>query len=105
VKKAVKLLEHVVAVREKTLAEDHPDRLASQHVLAVAYRADGQVKKAVKLLEHVVAVWEKTLPEDHPDGLASQHALARAYQPDGQVGKMQKHQRSLLPVPSSGVGS
>jgi hypothetical protein len=69
------------------------------------YQADGQVKKAVKLLEHVVAVQEKTLAEDHPARLASQHELAGAYQADGQMGKMQKYQRSLLPVPSSGVGS
>jgi hypothetical protein len=33
VKKAVALLEHVVAVWEKTLAEDHPDRLAAKKAL------------------------------------------------------------------------
>jgi hypothetical protein len=54
VKEAVKLLEHVVAIREKTLAEDHPQRLVSQHALAQAYKANGQVKEAVELLEHVV---------------------------------------------------
>ena len=48
------LLEHVVKVEETTLAEKHPDRLASQHALARAYQANGQVKEAVALLEHVV---------------------------------------------------
>jgi hypothetical protein len=72
-KKAVELLEHVVRVRESTLAEDHPDRLTSQHELATAYQADGQVKKAVELLEHVVRVRETTLAEEHPDRLTSQH--------------------------------
>jgi hypothetical protein len=52
-----------------SLAEDHPHRLASQHTLAGAYRADGQVGKAVKLLEHAVAVREKVLAEDHPSRL------------------------------------
>jgi len=33
-KKAVELLEHVVAVRERTLATDHPDRLASLDALS-----------------------------------------------------------------------
>ncbi|RKK87424.1 hypothetical protein BFJ68_g17050 [Fusarium oxysporum] len=85
VTEAVKLLEHVVAIRGKTLAESHPDRLASQHELARAYQANGQITEAVKLLEHVVAISEKTLAESHPSRLASQHALAGAYQANGQI--------------------
>ncbi|KAF2496457.1 kinesin light chain, partial [Lophium mytilinum] len=85
IKKAVKLLEHVVNVRKKVLEEEHPNQLASQHGLAGAYQADGQIEKAVKLLEHVVNVRKKVLEEDHPDRLASEHALAGAYQADGQV--------------------
>ncbi|PWI65122.1 hypothetical protein PCL_07421 [Purpureocillium lilacinum] len=84
-REAVVVLERVVAVHETTLAETHPDRLASQHVLAMAYQADGRVKEAIELLERVVAVEETTLAETHPDQLASQHELARAYQADGQV--------------------
>ncbi|KAF9767582.1 hypothetical protein IL306_015229, partial [Fusarium sp. DS 682] len=82
---AVKLLKHVVAIREITLAENHPSQLASQHELAGAYRANGQIKEAVELLEHVVAVKEMTLAENHPDRLASQHALAGAYEANGQI--------------------
>jgi len=67
------------------LAEDHPDRLSSEHDLAIAYEENGQVKDAVRLLEQVVAIQERVLAEDHPDRLASQHALAGAYQADGQV--------------------
>ena len=37
--------------RQGRYLEDDPSRLASQHALALAYRADGQVKEAVKLLE------------------------------------------------------
>ncbi|KAL3587714.1 hypothetical protein FPOAC2_13612 [Fusarium poae] len=84
---AVELLERVVAVWETSLAEDHPDRLTSQHELARTYRANGQIKKAVELLEHVVAVQETTLTEDHPSRLASQHVLAGAYQANGQIKK------------------
>ena len=67
VQKAVKLLEHVVAVRKKVLVEEHPSRLASQHGLAIAYQADGQVRKAVELLEQVVAIRNKVLVEEHLD--------------------------------------
>jgi tetratricopeptide (TPR) repeat protein len=90
VQKAVELLEHVVAVKEKVLAEEYPSRLASQHELARAYKADGQVQKAVELLEHVVAVKAKVLAEEHPSRLTSQHELASAYQADGQVQKAVK---------------
>jgi tetratricopeptide (TPR) repeat protein len=82
---AVKLLERVVAIRTEVLAEDHPDRLASQHTLAIAYQANGQVKEAVKLLEHVIAIRTEVLAEVHPSRLASQHALAITYQANGQV--------------------
>ncbi|KAM0346534.1 hypothetical protein ACHAP4_011692, partial [Fusarium culmorum] len=51
-RQAVGILGHVVAIEETTLAENHPDRLASQHALAGAYQANGQVAEAVKLLEH-----------------------------------------------------
>ncbi|WKT41991.1 Nucleoside phosphorylase domain [Fusarium oxysporum f. sp. vasinfectum] len=91
---AVELLKYVVAVRETTLAENHPDRLASQHELAIAYQANGQITEAVKLLQHVVAVEETTLAENHPDRLASQHALAGAYKANGQIAeavKLLKH--------------
>jgi len=67
------------------LSEDHSDRLLTQHVLAMAYRANGQVNDAVRLLEHVVAINERALAEDHPSRLASQGVLASAYQANGQV--------------------
>jgi Tfp pilus assembly protein PilF len=75
----------VVSIREKTLAEEHPHRLTSQHTLASAYEVDGQIKRAIELLEHVVSVEEKTLAEEHPHRLTSQHALALAYKADGQI--------------------
>jgi hypothetical protein len=76
VMEAARLLKQVVEIKERTLAEDHPDRLASQHELAGVYWANGQVKEAVRLLEHVVEIRGRTLAEDHPDRLASQHNLA-----------------------------
>ena len=59
---------------EGSLAKSLPGQLASQHALAVAYRANGQIGEAVKMLEHVVVV-EDALAEEHPDRLASQQAL------------------------------
>jgi Tfp pilus assembly protein PilF len=84
---AVSTLEHVVKTRERILAEDHPDRLTSEHELAGAYLADGQTRKAVQMLEHVVEIRERISAEDHPHRLTSEHVLARAYLADGQMRK------------------
>ena len=78
-KEAVSLLEQMVKIKEQTLTEDHPDRLASQHILALVYRENRQVKEAVLLLEQVVKIEEQILTEDHPDRLSSQHTLAIIY--------------------------
>ena len=85
--KAVELFECIVTIQIEVLAENYPNRLASQHTLATAYRSNGQVQKAVELLEHVVAIEAEILAEDHPDRLASQHELARVYKANGQVQK------------------
>jgi hypothetical protein len=85
VKEAVSLLEQVVKIKEQTLTDDHPDRLASQYALAGAYRANGQVNEAMSLLEQVFKIQEQTLVEDHPSQLASQHALAVACRANAQV--------------------
>ena len=85
-REAVCKFREVLESRAQRLAEDHPDRLDSQHELAGAYRANGQIKKAIDLLEYVINV-ERKLAEDHPDRLASQHELARAYLENGQIEK------------------
>ncbi|KAM0322096.1 hypothetical protein ACHAQA_009725 [Verticillium albo-atrum] len=85
IREAVKVLKRVVAVRETTLANTHPDRLASQHALASAYQEDGQTKEAIKLLERVVAVQETTLADTHPGRLELQHSLACVYLADRRV--------------------
>ena len=97
-KEAMALLKQVVKIREQTLAEDHSDRLASQHELASAYEANGQVKEAVLLLEQVVKIQEQTLTEDHPDRLASQHALAGAYKANGQVKEAVSLQEQVVKI-------
>jgi Tetratricopeptide repeat len=79
VDKVVKLLEQVIAVQEKVVAEDHPSRLASQHALAMAYDADGQVAKAVELLKYVVSVKARIFRVCHPSRVVSESSLATMY--------------------------
>ena len=81
---ALHVLRELVEDRGQRLSEDHPDRLNSEHDLACAYLANGQINEAVELLEHVVKVREK-LAEDHPERLASQHELGSTYLANGQI--------------------
>ncbi|KAK4500587.1 hypothetical protein PRZ48_008776 [Zasmidium cellare] len=62
----------------------------AQHLLGMAYEAEGQIPEAVEILEQVVRVREEKLAEDHPDRLASQHELASAYQDNRQITKAVK---------------
>ncbi|GKZ98251.1 hypothetical protein AnigIFM59636_002484 [Aspergillus niger] len=52
IKEAVLWLQESCTWRDRGLAQNHPSRLTSQHELARAYQANGQVKEAVKLLEN-----------------------------------------------------
>src|SRR5437764_9201466 len=67
VKDAVRLLEQVVEIRERTLAEDHPDQLLSQQVLATMFWGLGQQAAALQLMKHVVETQRKVLDEHHPN--------------------------------------
>jgi tetratricopeptide (TPR) repeat protein len=76
-KEALQWLHHSCRFRA-ALAENHPDWLASQHVLAMACRANGQTNEAIQLLEQVVAIKKTSLAEHHLDSLISEHGLAGA---------------------------
>jgi tetratricopeptide (TPR) repeat protein len=86
IREAVDWLEKSRDLRSD-LPEDHPGRLLTQHVLAMAYRASGRTNEAVRLLEQVVAVHKRALAKDHPNRLAPQHELASAYRANGQISK------------------
>jgi len=87
IREAVDCLERCCSWREAILDETHPDRLSSEHALALAYADNGQVAKAVALLEKVVEIRRTTVDETHPDRLGSEHNLALAYQANSQVAK------------------
>lgn len=61
---------------QEKLAEDHPSRLASQHALAVAYRANGQISEAVELLKPVVLIKQRKLHVNHRSRTVSEDLFA-----------------------------
>jgi hypothetical protein len=73
------LLMHaaVVKIKEQTLDEDHPDRLASQHNLAIMYWDLGYRNAALQLMKHVVEIHRQVLDEHHPARTGSEACLER----------------------------
>jgi cytochrome c-type biogenesis protein CcmH/NrfG len=72
------MLEHVVAVRKRTLAEEDHSRLTSEQVLASAYLNDRRITEAIEMLEHVMAVQKRTLAEEDYSRQVSEGWLAYA---------------------------
>ncbi|KAI1321868.1 TPR-like protein [Xylariaceae sp. FL0255] len=87
IKKAIHILERVVAFQNKVLSREDSDRLASEHQLANAYRGDGRAKEAIQILKRVVAIKKRTLAEDNHSRLKSETTLAAVYIDSGQTRK------------------
>lgn len=84
--KAVEIFKEVVDVQSRAMTEDHPDRMASQHLLAISYAFNKQNDEATALFEHAVRIRER-LPEDNMDRLHSHQVLAVAYRVNGRISK------------------
>lgn len=67
---AIHLFKEVMRIEERTLADTHPDRLASQYRLATTYLRSGQFRNATQLLEYVESV-ERTCLEGKTTRLVS----------------------------------
>jgi Tetratricopeptide repeat len=71
-KEAGPVLEQLLRIREQSLAEDHPDRLASQHNLAVFYWESGSHETALDTMARVVEIHKQVLEEDQPSRQSSE---------------------------------
>jgi eukaryotic-like serine/threonine-protein kinase len=65
-----------VALRQRSLGEDHADTLAAKASLAALMRQQGQLGEARFLQECIVGASVAVLGRDHPDTLAAQSQLA-----------------------------
>jgi hypothetical protein len=76
VQRAIPLFERVLAGRQRVLGDDHPETMASWHLVASAYQEAGDMPRAVPLYERVLAGRRRVLGDDHPQTLASASNLA-----------------------------
>ena len=85
IQKALELSEQVVAVRKRTLGDEHPLTLTSMHNLSISYSDVGRIQEALELSEQVVVVMKRTQGEEHPDTLRSLHNLSNRYSDVGRI--------------------
>src|SRR5262249_38190214 len=79
-RKAAEQYEAAHALYARHRGPEHPDTLASMHLLASSYAALGRHADALRLREHTLAMRTATLGADHPDTLASMSNLANSYE-------------------------
>jgi len=92
------LYRFVLAVRKRTLPEDHPDLTAARSNLGVALRAGGDLDGALALREAVVAAYERSLPEGHRDLLRARMNLALSMGDIGDLAGARVLKESVLAV-------
>ncbi|KAI8711509.1 NB-ARC domain-containing protein [Fusarium sp. LHS14.1] len=78
-KKATRLLEHVVKRRSELVPEEDENRLQAEIELGRVYREKKQIEESIRLLESVLKVARRSFEEDHHLALKAQHELAQAY--------------------------
>jgi len=76
---ALKLQEHVLAIRKAKLGPDHPDTLNSMYNVANSYDALGRHADALKLREETLTLRKAKLGLDDPQTLLSMVGLAVSY--------------------------
>ena len=82
-KEAANLLNDALAIREKTLGENHPAVAATLNNLAVLYGKRGKYKDAEPLCKRALEIREKVLGSDHPDVAKQLNNLALLCQNQG----------------------
>jgi tetratricopeptide (TPR) repeat protein len=95
-RQALDLHQQVLAVRRRTLGDDHPDTLASMNKLAESRWILGDPHGARELHEQTLAARRRVLGDDHRDTLDSMNNLALDHQALGDLhGARDLHQQAL----------
>jgi tetratricopeptide (TPR) repeat protein len=78
-REALQLKKDTLAMRQRTLPEEHPDIALSMGNLASSYSALGMHREALQLKKDTLAMRQRTLPDEHPDIALSMSNLALSY--------------------------
>ena len=83
--KAAELCKRAIAIDEKTLPSDHPDRALAWHNLGSALQSLGKLTEAREAMEQAVAIREASLDADHPLLALSLNNLAQVLHQSGRT--------------------
>ena len=103
-KEAANLLNDALAIREKTLGENHPAVAATLNNLAVLYGKRGKYKDAEPLCKRALEIREKVLGSDHPDVAKQLNNLALLCQNQGKYEEVEKYYQRALAIYESKLG-
>jgi len=81
-----------LAIREKVLTAEHPDRAQSYNNLSLIYRDLGQLDQALAYQQKALAIREKVLAADHPSLATSYNNLSSIYKALGQLDQALEYQ-------------
>ena len=94
-KEAEAMYVEKLAMRRKTLPEDHPDIANSLGSLALLYMNQGRYDEAEPMYVKALAMSRKTLPEDHPNVQTVRRSLAdcrsRMASPGTETERVERH--------------
>ncbi len=99
------LYKRALAIREKSLGEEHPDVATSLNNLAGLYRAQGKYAEAEHMYSHALAIREKSLGKGHPDVATSLNNLAELYITQGKYAEAEPLYRRALEIYEKVVGT
>merc|ERR1711936_489652 len=97
-------LNDALAIREKTLGENHPAVAATLNNLAVLYGKRGKYKDAEPLCKRALEIREKVLGSDHPDVAKQLNNLALLCQNQGKYEEVEKYYQRALAIYETNLG-
>jgi tetratricopeptide (TPR) repeat protein len=100
------LFERSLAIKEKSLGDEHADVAVALNNLAELYRNLGRLSEAEPLFERSLAIKEKSLGDDHAAVATALNNLAILYAAQGRLTEAESlHERSLTIVEKSFGGN
>jgi tetratricopeptide (TPR) repeat protein len=99
------LKERALAIREKVLGPEHPDKADSLNNLALLLHAQGDLAGARPLLERALAIKEKVLGPEHPDVAESLNNLAVLIEDQGDLARSRPLKERALAIRERVLGS